>query len=640
MVSSFLLVIDSHIRRFRGRCGRLGVPAIATIAKAGAGSFAAAAIAAVVPYHSSAIAAERLSIRLGLLEQSIHVSDLESFAKTGAVPSSLKLYRPVFSPELQSAFNTYLPFDPAVSDDLVEDLLQSATGEQIFDALALAIPDSNPSKIEEGLMQASQDPNGLSLLGFVSAYPDETLTIDASAAVTLVSQLNLPHWQRGVLNSILERELTVDQEVESVAFDPTATGPIQVERETFQLRDEERDRIIPVDLYSSSWAQGPLVVLSHGFAADRRFLGYLAEHLASHGLTVAAIEHPSSNVAWLMDMSLGVEGGGTLSDILPSTEFIDRPKDISLLLDQLALMGQTDGVYGQPISTNQVTVIGHSLGGYTALALAGAQIDFDALQQFCADHSVVTLAPADWLQCRAVDLAEIDAQGAIALHDPRVTQVIAMNPVMARIFGDSGLSKITIPTLITTASEDSVTPAVSQQLLPFNRFQNETRYLLTAIGGTHLSMGDPSNLNPALTNNIVLRERPWTETKHMRRLMKGLSLAFVKQQTPEADLYSSFLTPAYVQSWSNERIQLRLSQALPLTLEQWLRMAERPVERVVSATLPKRVIPPEERSLYTSALHWVASGVVLMLFMPPAGLSFYSIRQLNRLRPRRSRSQK
>lgn len=592
---------------------------------------------------TSAIAAERLSLRLGFIEQSVQVSDLEEFAVTGVVPTSLQRYRPLLTPELHAALNAYLPFDPAVSDDLIEDLLQSSTGDQIFDALALAIPDSSPTKIEAALTEASQHPEGLSLLEFVLAYPDETLTIDASAAVTLLSQLNLPHWQRGVLNSILERELTVADELQSLAFDPTAAGPMQVQRQTFQLRDETRDRTIPVDLYWNEWSQGPLVVLSHGFAADRRFLGYLAEHLSSHGLTVAAIEHPSSNVAWLMGMSLGVEGGDTLSDILPITEFIDRPKDISLLLDRLEELGQSYDGYSNPFATEQVTVIGHSLGGYTALTLAGATLDLESLQTFCGDHSVMALAPADWLQCRAVDLADLSAtslEDASALKDPRVTQVIAMNPVMARIFGESGLANITVPILITTASEDSVTPAVPQQILPFTRFQNETRYLLTAIGATHLSMGDPSNLNPALTDNMVLRERSWQETENMRSLMKGLSLAFIKQQTPEADLYAEFLQPAYAQYWSTDRIQLRLSQSIPLSLEQWLRMVERPLEKVVSAALPKKKTPPEERSLYTATLNWLAKGVVLMLLMPPAGLSLRTVRQLNRLKPQRSKINK
>lgn len=583
----------------------------------------------------SATAADRLSVRLGIVEQSVNVADLETFASSGNIPKALSLYRPLLTQETHMALNSYLPFDPTVSDELVADLLQSSTGEQIFEALELAIPDSSPDKIETALKQASQNPQGLSLLGFIAAYPDNTLTIDASAAVTLASQLNLPYWQRGLLNSILIRELTVDESLDQIAFDPTERGPEQVNRQTFKIKDKERDRTIPVDLYWNEWSQGPTVVLSHGFAADRRFLGYLAEHLASYGLTVAAIEHPSSNVAWLMGMSLGVKGGDTLSDILPITEFLDRPKDVSLLLNTLEKMGEKHEGYSNPFSTDQVTVIGHSLGGYTALALAGATLDLEALKEFCTQHSVMTLAPADWLQCRAVDLAELDSETPLDLHDPRITQVIAMNPVMARIFGESGLANISVPTLITAASEDSVTPAVTQQLLPFTHFQNETQYLLTAIGATHLSMGDPSNLNPGLTENIVLRERSRQETEQMRQLMQGLSLAFIKQQTPEAELYKTFLSSAYVQSWSNERVKIRFSQSLPKTLEQWLRMVERPMERVVSATLPKKKLNHEERSPYTLALHGLASGIVLMLFMPPAGLSLSSIRALTRIKSQR-----
>ena len=595
----------------------------------------------------SVSAAERLSIRLGPVQQSVKVSDLKHFATTGEVPPALRLYAPVLTSDIQVALNSYLPFDPAVSDDLVADLLQSSTGEKIFEALELAIPQSNPEKIETALKHASQNPNGLSVLGFMAAYPDDTLMVDASAAVTLTSQFNLPHWQRGLLNSVLERELTIESSLDRLPFDPTARGYARVQQETLTLHDPERDRAIPVDLYWSEWSSGPLVVISHGFAADRRFLHYLAEHLSSHGLAVAAIEHPSSNVAWLSSMALGVKGGGRLSDILPITEFLDRPRDISVLLDELER--QNEGIEQEPnaqkpgqkadrdrpsFSLDEVTVIGHSLGGYTALALAGAEVNMAALRQFCGEHSVMELAPADWLQCRAVDLPE----ETIALRDTRVTQVIALNPVMARIFGESGLAKITVPTLITAASEDAVTPAVSQQLLPFTHFRNETRYLLTAIGATHLSMGDPSNLNPTLATSIMLRERSWSETEQMRALLQGLSLAFIKQQTPEADLYAPFLSPTYVQSWSNERIQLRLSSALPPKLEQWLRMAAWPMEQVVAATLPKKKSPSEERSLYAGVLRWLSNGVILMLFIPPTGLSLPSIRDMHKQwqRPRRS----
>ncbi|MEB3231635.1 MAG: alpha/beta hydrolase [Leptolyngbyaceae bacterium] len=603
-------------------------------------TFLLASMGSTIP---AAHAASRVLVRLGPVQQSIAITDLEAFAHTGDIPSSLHLYRPVLTPEVQTALNGYLPFDPAVSDDLIADLRQSSTGEKVFEALELMIPASTPDKIEATLKRASQNPDGLSILGFIAAYPDETLTLDVSAAVTLASQLNLPHWQRGLINSVLERELTVEPSLEGLAFDPTQLGHDRIEQRTIILQDEERERDIPVDLYWSEWPQGPLVVISHGFAADRRFLNYLAEHLASYGLTVAAIEHPSSNVAWLSGMALGIEGGGNLSDILPITEFVDRPLDVKFLLDQLeqvasnniAIDGNDASQRRHPFDTDQVTVIGHSLGGYTALALAGAPLDLPALREFCSQHSVMELAPADWLQCRAVDLPGEQ----INLHDPRVTQVVALNPVMARIFSPDSLSKITIPTLITAASEDSVTPAITQQLLPFANFQMEHKYLLTAIGATHLSMGDPSNLNPALTEGIMLRERSFDETEQMRSLIKALSLAFIKQQTSEAELYQPFLSPAYVQSWSDDHVQLRLSAALPPKLEQWLRMAALPMERVVSATLPKKKVKPDERSLHTTTIHWLSGSIVLMMFMAPAGLSLGSMRAMHQQwKPQRRKS--
>ncbi|NEQ96787.1 MAG: alpha/beta hydrolase [Cyanothece sp. SIO2G6] len=599
---------------------------------------------------ASTHAADRVLVRLGPIQQSVALSDLEEFAHTGNIPSSLQLYRPALTPEVQTTLNSHLPFDPAVSDDLIADLRQSSTGEKVFEALELMIPSSNPDKIETTLKRASQNPDGLSILGFIAAYPDETLTLDISAAVTLMSQLNLPHWQRGLLNSVLERELTVEPSLENLAFDPTAPGHDRVYQRTIVLQDDSRNtlvggalhhRAIPVDLYWSEWPQGPLVVISHGFAADRRFLNYLAEHLASHGLTVAAIEHPTSNVAWLSGMSLGVEGGGNLSDILPITEFVDRPRDVKFLLDQLdravrnsAVADETtDSQQRHPFDTDQVTIIGHSLGGYTALALAGAPLDLPTLREFCRNHSVMELAPADWLQCRAVDLPG----DAIDLHDPRITQVIALNPVMARIFSPDSLNKIKIPTLVTAASEDSVTPAVTQQLLPFANLQTEHKYLLTAIGATHLSMGDPSNLNPALTEGAMLRERRFDQTEQMRSLLKALSLAFIKQQTPEADLYQPFLSPTYVQSHSDDQVQLRLSKTLPPKLEQWLRMAALPMERVVSATLPKKKAKPEERSLYSTTVHWLSGSIVLMLFLAPTGLSLDSVRAMNQQWKQRQR---
>ncbi|MGJ3249728.1 MAG: alpha/beta hydrolase [Elainellaceae cyanobacterium] len=583
-------------------------------------------------------AAERITLRLGPIEQPITLEDVENFAETGEVPSGLRLFAPVLTDEVRQALRSHIQLNPDVSDRLVDDLLRSTEGGRLLETLELAMPESSPEDIQQALKLAVHDTNGLSLLGFLRAFPDETITLDTTSAIALVSQLNLPYWQSHALSSALERELTIPSDPFYAAFDPTTRGYERVRQQTLKFKDRKRDRTIPVDLYWSRWSRGPLVVISHGFGADRRFLSYLAQHLASQGLTVAALEHPGSNVAWLAGITLGESGSGRLSDILPATEFIDRPNDVSFLLDELDRLNRYSSILEGRLNTDKVTVIGHSLGGYTALALAGATLDIASLQQFCNERSLVELSPADWLQCTATDLSPNQP----SFRDSRVSRVIALNPVMGRIFGESGLSMMSTPAIILSATEDSITPAVSQQLLPFSQLTNPDQLLLTAIGGTHLSAGDPANLNYALTQSLFLRERRRDETDGLRQMLQGISLAFVKQDTPEADLYASFLTPDYVQAWSTDSIKLRLNSDVPPQLRDWFQMAAGPLEQVISPTLPKRKKHQRETML-TASINYLSENLPLMMFIPPLSLPLAASRFFSRPRRygryrRRSRS--
>ncbi len=587
--------------------------------KAGLGGAVAACMWVMASTNSSA--AERVTLQAGPIEQSASLSDLEHFAETGEISPRLRLFAPLLTADVQQALRSHIQLAPDVSKRLVEDLLLSTAGERLMETLELAIPDSDPADIQFALNKAAQESSGLSLLEFLRAFPDENITLDVTSAITLASQLNLPYWQSHALRSVLERDLTLETEPFQSNFDPTAPGYANVRQQTLTFRDRARDRNVPVDLYWSQWGQGPLVVISHGFGADRRFLSYLAQHLASHGLTVAALEHPGSNVAWLAGITIGSSGTGRLSDILPSTEFIDRPQDISFLLDELERLNRYSSILSGKLDTKQVTVIGHSLGGYTALALAGATLDIQALRHFCQGRSLVELSPADWLQCTATDLPDDQP----SFRDPRVSRIIALNPVMGRIFGESGLTHVAIPTLVLSATEDPITPSISQQMLPFSQFQEPDQMLITAIGGTHLSAGDPANLNHALTQSMFLQERHRDETDALRQMLQGLSLAFAKQMTAEADLYASFLTPDYVQVWSTNSIKLRLNTEIPPSLRDWLQIAAGPLEQVVSSPLPKQG-KKRPNSAFTARVHYLAHTLPLVMFMPPLAMPLTAAR--------------
>lgn len=563
-----------------------------------------------------AAAADRAAIRVGPVQQSVSIADLELFAETGRLPASLRPYGAFLTRDVRLALSSRLQLDPAVSGKLIEDFLLSSEGKRLLEVLEMIVADSSLEDLTTALMQAAHDPEGLSLLSVLRAYPKTTLTIDGIATITLASQLNLPYWQSQALSSILERELTVKPSDKPIqfAFDPSEPGRYWVRQQTLVLRDYQRERTIPFDLYWSRHSHGPMVVLSHGFGADRRFLGYLAYHLATHGFTVVALEHPASNVAWLTEITMSAQLG-KMNEILPATEFIDRPKDISFLLDQLERVNRSSTMLRGRLNTGQVVVIGHSLGGYTALALAGAELDSQGIRQFCADLGPVGLSPADWLQCTAAELPDQPTK----LKDPRIAEVMLFNPVIGRLFSAASLSAIEVPTLVLTGTEDTIAPAVSQQLLPFSQIK-APKYLLTAIGGTHLGVGDPANLNHALMESLLLRERRGQETEALRRLVRGVSLAFVKQATLEAEDYQPFLTSTYAQSLSTDGMKLRLNPDVTPKLSSWLQTVALPMERLVVA-LPKH---SEKQDQLGMGVVGLLSRLPVVMFILPGQLPLLS----------------
>jgi predicted dienelactone hydrolase len=509
-------------------------------------------------------AAERLTLRLGPFEQSVAIDDLEQFAETGKVTSALKPYQAVLTPQVRQMLTRHLQIDPNMTEKFINDLLRSSDGARLLEKVGLALPDSSLEQLQAALFIAARQADGLSVLGFLRAYPKENVTVDASSAIAIALQLNLSYWQSKAVGPMLEQELTVtDGSRFRPSFDPSESGSQYVQEQTVMLRDRQRNRSILADLYWASRTDGPLVVLSHGFGSDRKFLTYLARHLASYGLTVVSIEHPGSNFTWLSGVSLG----GSPGDLLAASEFIDRPKDISFVLDQLAEINRESGELQGKLNTQQVTVIGHSLGGYTALALAGGELHLKELRQFCKNSSPLGRSPADWFQCAAADLPDVNEQ----LRDRRVVQIVALNPMTGRLFGSKGLSKVTIPTLILTGTEDAIAPSLDHQLRPFSQLGGP-KYLLSAIGGTHLSVTDRANLNDALARSTLVKEHIGKEAEPLRRLVRGVSLAFIKQLTPEADTYKQFLTPAYAQSLSTPTMALRLSKELPATMATWFQV--------------------------------------------------------------------
>ena len=569
---------------------------------------------------TSSLAAERVVVKVGPLRQSIELTDLETFAQTGEVPEGLQLYERFLSPSVQRTLQQQLALDPKMSDRIVEDVMQSANGELLLNTLSQVAPNLTIPQLQAAIRLAAMQADGLSVLGILRAIPQDTLEVDITAAIALVSQLNFSSLESRSLSSVLEQELRVDRLTPLPSgLDPAAFGDVEFSQRGVSFRDTDRDRIIPAEIYWSNQARGPLVILSHGFGADRFFLNYLGQHLASQGLTVVSVEHPGSNLRALINLPVDPAVAEEPSRILPATEFLDRPRDVTFVLNRLEQLNEGNSFYGGLFNTEEVTIIGHSLGGYTGLALAGAKLDLRSLNTFCENIQPLGVSPADWLQCAAVDLEEQRAD----LSDDRIGQVIAMNTLTGQLFGDKGLSEITVPTMLLTGTQDGVTPTLDQQLGAFTQLSGE-KYLLAVIGGTHLSVGDPGNVNPALTELPFMSELRVEETANLRQVIKGVSLSFIAQQTSEAEEYKPFLSSAYVQSLSTDTLPLRMTEVLPESVRNWLAFTARVSDNSPASKFNHRllalgylnVIEQRRQWHMAMAVHLQASQIVSVLRSP------------------------
>ena len=502
-------------------------------------------------------AAEQVTLRFGPFEQTVKISEIETYAKTGELSPNLQLFGVFLTPEVRKGLNAKLAIDPKTSGAVVGKLLQSPAGQQLMTNVQSAAPGLTPELLQAGVSLAAQQIGGLDAIGVAKAIPTQTITIDLSQAVALGSKINLSYWKSQALGTLLEKSLVVEGSPVNFnsAIDPTAPGPIAYSKLSYTLADRARnDRPLPVDVFLSSKPspQTPTVVISPGFEASRNFLGYLGQHLASHGINVIVVEHPTV-IPMFRLTSVDLE------KLLPAQELLDRPKDLQFVMNEL---GQESMLKGK-LNLNQVVIAGHSMGGYDALALAGGELNFDELRQFCNRSRMISRSPADWLQCSGKTIKE----RILNLRDNRVVGVIALNPVAGRIFGSSGLSQVKTPVLMLTSTDDSLTPTFDQQLQPFMQLP-QPKYLLTAIAATHLSVSDRLNVGQTL-----VKERTGQEMEPLRAAVRGTTLAFVKQFTAEAQTYRPYLTPAYVQSRSTPEIPLRLSSDLPPSITRLLNMA-------------------------------------------------------------------
>ncbi|MDQ0723491.1 putative dienelactone hydrolase [Paenibacillus sp. W4I10] len=195
-------------------------------------------------------------------------------------------------------------------------------------------------------------------------------------------------------------------------------------------RPEQEERLGPYLLELSRDAnplegEFPLVLISHGTGSSPFVYRTLARHLARNGFIVGMPEHPYNN---RNDNSLE----GTVQNLAY------RPRHLRLAIDWFFENDQANG----KIMPDNVSVIGHSMGGYTALAAVGG-------------------IPASF----AHESSDGQSRTLEIVQDPRIKSLVLLAPASVWFRADGALSAVNLPILMLDAEKDPYTPSFHAQII-------------------------------------------------------------------------------------------------------------------------------------------------------------------------------
>lgn len=200
---------------------------------------------------------------------------------------------------------------------------------------------------------------------------------------------------------------------------------------------------------SSKQSSHRVAIISHGAFGSPREMNWLGFALASQGWVVAGVAHFGES--WVY--------GAENIDPSSTMRFWQRSQDVSFAIDSLS----NEGLFNISLKTDKVIMLGHSSGGFTSLAMAGASLEAGKSEAYCASDKAKDDKGCGYGQKSKRKPMSEEMLKKIGLlqeqmRDERVVAVITLDPALGHAVSEQSLESIKVPTLVLGSVKNDFLP--------------------------------------------------------------------------------------------------------------------------------------------------------------------------------------
>ncbi len=245
------------------------------------------------------------------------------------------------------------------------------------------------------------------------------------------------------------------------SYNPLVVPDVEIVSKTFDIKDTNRDRTLPVRIYLPKTSEpAPVILFSHGLGGSCDNNPYLGNHWAKRGYIVVFIQHPGSDESVWKEKQPG-QRMGAMKQAASLENFMSRTQDVPAVIDALAAWdADKSNLLHDRFDMKHIGMSGHSFGAATTQAVAGQSA----------------------------------AGGKVSFPETRLSAAVMMSPSPPTL-GDPAMafSSIKIPCLLMTGTlDDSLigNTKATDRLKVFPNLTGAPAWQVFFDKATHMSFGE------------------------------------------------------------------------------------------------------------------------------------------------------